>query len=333
MTQALTVTSMRSRLAAEGHSFDFYQAVRLLRLMGYRNIRFRSRVSLGFPASDVYEIRFLEDGRPEVTVNFMGLAGLLGPLPIPLTELILATPGRTRIEGGDVRRKTSAVVDFLDIFNHRLISLMYRVRQTHRPALTSTAPSDGPAAKCLFALIGLGNPALRSRMKVDDPALLFYAGILSARPRSAVGLQRILADYFGVPVKIRQFMGRWRDLDPRQWTIIGGPKKQNFRLGRSVVLGTRVWDEQTHIRIRLGPMPRQKYMALLPGALAHDRLRDLVRFYLDPEMTFSIVLKLEKQGVFSPKFESGELRLGLTSWLAPVDAVRQDQTIRLEEED
>jgi type VI secretion system protein ImpH len=298
--------------------------VRLLEQLGYDQIRFRSRISLGFPASDVYEIRFPEDGPPEVIVNFMGLAGLLGPLPMPFTELVLATQGTLR--------KPSAAVDFLDIFNNRLISLMYRVRQIHRPPLTAKAPSEGPVAQCLMALIGLGHQSLRNRMAVPDSALLFYSGILARRPRSSIGLERMLADYFGVPVKIRQFVGRWRRLDPAQWTIIGGPKRQNIHLGRSAVIGTRVWDEQTHIRITLGPMPRHKYVALLPGGNAHAKLCDMVRFYIDPETTFSIVLKLEKEDVFSPELGSSHLRLGFTSWLSPHDHIAADPVIRIEQD-
>jgi type VI secretion system protein ImpH len=294
-------------------------------------VRFRSRVSLEFPASAVHEIRFLPDLPPEMTVNFMGLAGLLGPLPMPVTEMILACRREPQLdENGAPRREAPAAIDFLDIFNHRLVSLMYRVRQTHRPALSAKAPSEGQVARSLFALIGLGHQTLQGRLAVPDKALLFYSGILAQRPRSAVGLQRILADYFGVPVKIRQFIGRWRKLDARQWTVLGGKHRRNIRLGQGAVAGTRVWDEQTHIRIRLGPLPRHKYFGMLPGGSAHNSLRDMIRFYLDPEISFSLALVLRKEDIFSPELGSEDFRLGFTSWVSPVDSAMRQQTVRIE---
>jgi type VI secretion system protein ImpH len=348
--------AMRERLAEEGHRFDFYQAVRLLEMLekvlrpnatlSLETVRFRSRVSLGFPASDIYEIRFPEDAAPEMIVNFMGLAGLLGPLPMPLTELVLSTPAiRTIDADGEPVHKPPAVVDFLDIFNHRLITLMYRVRQIHRPALTANPPSEGPVAQILFSLIGLGHPSLRGRMVdvrpgvrpegLPDSALLFYSGILARRPRSVVGLQCMLADYFGIQVRIRQFIGRWRKLDPRQWTVLGGKHRRNIRLGQNVVIGTRVWDKQTHIRIKLGPLPRQKYFALLPGGSAHKALRNMIRFYLDPEFSFSLTLVLRKEDVIPSDLGAKELQLGFTSWLSPedtpltVDGIATDPSVTL----
>jgi type VI secretion system protein ImpH len=318
-----TLPSLRDRLGDEGYAFDFYQAVRLLELLLGKTvaaddpIRFRSRVSLAFPPSDVYDIRFDADGKPEVTVNFIGLAGVLGPLPTPLTEQILFAQGRSATP--------TPAVDFLDIFNHRLISLMYLVRQAHRPALTAQAPSEGLAAQCLFALIGLGLPSLRNRLK-SEKGLLYYSGLLAARPRSAVGLERMLSDYFGVSARVRQFVGRWRKLDRRQWTVIGGPRPRNIRLGSNAVIGTRVWDKQSHIRIRLGPMAREKYLAILPGTDTHRTLCEMVRFYIDPETTFSISLRLEKDDAFTDTLGSGKLRLGFTSWLAPLAPEKTDKT-------
>jgi type VI secretion system protein ImpH len=287
--------TMRDRLAAEAFRFDFYQAVRLLEMIESKAIspaagsdpcaepvRFRSRVALEFPASDVHEIRFPEGRRPEMLVNFMSLAGALGPLPLPLTEMILASPRGPLIEDetGMPRREPPPAIDFLDIFNHRLISLMYRVRQTHRPALTSRRPEDGQIAHCLFALIGLGQPGLRGRLAVEDRSLLRYSGILARRPRSASGLRRMLSDYFGVPVHVRHFVGRWQRLDRSQWTVLGGPRGRNARLGVNTIAGTRVWDEQSLIEVGLGPLPREKFLALLPEERLLATLRARLQEFL-----------------------------------------------------
>src|SRR3954453_23918505 len=116
-------SSVQDWLLAEPYRFDFYQAVKILQILqgggeppaatpnpDLELVRFRSRASLSFPASDLQEA---QTGSPtELTVNFLGLAGALGPLPYPDTELLLEQQWR----------KDYAFREFLDVFHHRLIS-------------------------------------------------------------------------------------------------------------------------------------------------------------------------------------------------------------------
>ena len=90
-------------------------------------MRFSSRVGFDFPASEVQEIAApTAQGEPaRLTVNVLGLAGALGPLPAPFSELLLER----------VWAKDPAMRDFLDIFNHRLVSMLHRARKRVRPGL------------------------------------------------------------------------------------------------------------------------------------------------------------------------------------------------------
>src|SRR5262249_26350533 len=91
-------------LFEEGYRFDFFQAVKLLEMINSGRVpigegsepnkeavRISSAIDLEFPASDVVEVaRGRQNDDPaEVTVNFLSLAGALGPLPKPFTELVL----------------------------------------------------------------------------------------------------------------------------------------------------------------------------------------------------------------------------------------------------
>lgn len=88
-----TNRSLINFLYDEGHLFDFYQAVRLIERIrsnsvsvgenddpSKETVRFKSKVTLGFPSSDLEAIRAGRDESqaPEMTVNFMGLAGAFG---------------------------------------------------------------------------------------------------------------------------------------------------------------------------------------------------------------------------------------------------------------
>jgi hypothetical protein len=165
-------------LFEEGHRFSFLQAIRLLEDLYLDEtrtapaegahpereiVRFRHAVRLDFPASDIESVVPPRRGKPaEMTVNVLGLAGVHGPLPPPVSELVVERSLR-----GD-----RAFRDFLDIFNHRLVSLLYRARKKYRPALDPHGPDRGRMATVLQAFLGLGTPKLLGRARAAALRLL-----------------------------------------------------------------------------------------------------------------------------------------------------------------
>src|SRR5690349_3177290 len=124
-------------LFEEPYRFDFFQAVRLFErifpdkkpvggraLPSEEPVRFRSRISLDFPSSEIQEIREPPDelGLPEMVVNFMGVVGVSGALPTHYTELVLDR----------IRHRDTAMWSFLDIFTHRAVSMFFRAWAKYR---------------------------------------------------------------------------------------------------------------------------------------------------------------------------------------------------------
>jgi len=308
-------------LFREGYRFEFYQAVRLLELLyprksgvgetiepGREAVRFRSRLSLEFPAGDIADIEPAANGGPAtVTVNFMGLAGAFGPLPFAYTELALRR----------VSLKDTAMRDFLDLFNHRLVSLMHWIRKLHRVGMDSNTPETSHLARYFFSFAGLGTAGLRNRMEVRDRSLLFYTGQLLHRPRSVVGLVTMLSDYFDVSVHARPMTGRWLRIDPEQTTVVGLNGRNNA-LGRTIVLGNRIWDQPGRFDLRIGPLPLETAITFLPDESAHDRLKTLIRFYAGDEQDFTLTLLVDPASIKGVMLgRESPTRLGWTSWLAP----------------
>jgi type VI secretion system protein ImpH len=336
-------TTLEDWLFAEGHRFDFFQAVRLLEIIHTADsgeetshyaqqngegfvtpgqgsdptkeiVRFKSAVKLDFPSSDIAQVKSQKDEQfkktspapAEMTVNFLGLAGGLGALDIPTTELVLQNASHS----------DAALKDFLDIFNHRLVSLLYRIRKHHRVGLSSVTPGEDQISRYLYSIIGMGTLRLQGRMHVRDRALLYYAGILAQYPRSMSGLKQILADYFQVEVEGQQFVGAWCDLEESQWTVIGASGR-NQRLGSdTVVLGTRVWDQHARFEIQLGPLTLSQFENFLPTEWRFAVLCDLIRFYVKDEFDFNIRLILKAEEI--PMVELRTFpALAWTSWLGP----------------
>jgi len=329
--------SVADGLFEEGHRFAFVQAVRLLEDL-YLNsdrtapgegahperevVRFRHEVRMDFPPTDVEHVRYTAGDPPaEMTVNVLGLAGVLGPLPPPVSELVIER----------AFRKDTAFRDFLDIFNHRLISLLYRARKKFRPALDPHAPDRGGVARLLQAFLGLGTPHLLDRMDMRDRALLPYAGLLLDRHRSTVGLVRLLEDYFEVGVSIIPFRGEWHSIEEDDTTAIG-ESGRNQLLGRGAVLGGHVWDEAAGIEVRLGPLKLYQFRSFLPNGRAFRALAAAIRFYLRDEVTFAVRLTIaaeEVPGLYIGKRE--QAHLGWTTWLGVRRMQHHDSQVRVTE--
>jgi type VI secretion system protein ImpH len=330
-----TSGSVARLLFDEGWRFDFYQAVRLLERMAAEAVpvgegtepereavRFSSRVSFEFPASEVHDVALpAAPGEPaRMTVNVLGLAGALGPLPAPFSEQLLER----------VWAKDPAFRDFLDIFNHRLISMLHRARKRVRAGLSWERPDGGGFARAAFALMGLGTEGTRGRMEVGDRALLQYTGLLARRGRSAVGLEVMLADYFGVGVRCAQFVGRWLTLDADQQTAIGrtGRNQQLSALSSGAVLGGRVWDQAAGFELTVGPLDLGQFLDFLPPGRGFRALVQLVRFTAGEDLEFGVRLTLAAGEIPPCRLGCGP-RLGWSAWLTTRPRATDDSQVRL----
>jgi type VI secretion system protein ImpH len=311
---------MKASIANEGYRFGFFQAIRVLERLYPRRkaigrasrpseevVRIKTRPSLEFPASEIQDVTIGEnnDSQPRMTVNFMGLVGLLGVLPRHYTEFLLERASK----------KDLTLLDFLNIFNHRMISLFYRAWEKYRFHVRYERDGKDDFSQYLCSLIGIGTPGLRDRLLVKDAALLFYSGALAQRPRSAIMLERILHDYFGAPASVEQCVGRWIRLEPENTTRLG---IQNHELGHNSICGDRVWDRQSKFRVRLGPLQIGEFRRLLPGGDAFQELIQIVRFFAGMECDFDIQLILKAGEVPACQLLSRAqegARLGWTSWL------------------
>ena len=335
----LKFAALREMLETEPYCFRFFQAVRLMeRLYPERKpvglfvapstevVQFSSVPTLAFPASEIQDLQTGKDGRPVMSVNFMGLSAATGVLPHAYTEYLLER----------ARAKDRAPIEFFDVFNHRMISLFYRGWQKYRfyIAFERTGANEDVISKRLLDLIGLGTEGLTRRMEIDDQACLFYDGLLSQRRPTAQGLKQLLEDYFDVPVRVEQFTGTWRRLPPQNRTALADAGTFSERLGMGTIVGDEVFDQHGAVTICLGPLSFDRYKEFLPGAQASVELRSWLRLYANREFDFVIRLVLERNEV--PHMKLGEdgveaPRLGLVSWVRnrPLNRDPDEATYRL----
>ena len=317
----VTASVVGAKLHAEPFCFRFFQAVRLLeRLLPDRTpvgklvhpsrevAHFGAHASLAFPASEIQGIDWPDQGPLRMTVNFMGLTGPEGVLPTPYTALV-----RERLRVSD-----STLRDFFDIFNHRIVSLFYQAWRKYRFDVAYEQGERNRFARQLLSLVGLGTDGLQDRQAVPDDALIYYAGLLAQRPRSAQALRQIIADYFDVPVEVEQFSGGWYRLDAETQCSFSEGSTESEQLGFGAVVGDEVWNQQSRVRIVLGPLTIEQYLSFLPDGPCYEALQAWTRFFSNDEFDFEVKLILERRDV--PGCElggsgAGAPRLGWVTWI------------------
>ncbi|WKE64484.1 type VI secretion system baseplate subunit TssG [Gallaecimonas kandeliae] len=311
--------TVAARLYREPHAFEFAQAVMLLERMRpdaiplgrgmdprAEAVRLRGPLAPLFAPSALTRLEQPEqEPLPVLTAELFGLGGPDGPLPYAYQEW-LAQRRRSKDQGPG---------EFLDLFQHRLLSLLYRAQTKYRLAPSFAPAEQSPARPLLRALLGLLPVPLQERQGVPDAALLARTALFANQRRSVAGFQALLHHHLGVQAKVSPFEGAWRLIPTASLTKIG-PLGRNSSLGQGAVVGNRVWDEHAGIRVTLGPLSFGLYLQYLPGGEQHRTLMALAGFYFGPDLDCTLVLLLaEGEAPPAELADQAPPQLGRTSWL------------------
>jgi type VI secretion system protein ImpH len=254
--------------------------------------------------------------KARLTIGFLGLWGPNGPLPTHMTEY-----ARERLRhAGD-----ATLVRFADIFHHRMMLLFHRAWSKNEPTVAMDRPESDAFARYLGALIGLGLPSTRNRDAAHDFSKFYNAGWLSTSCRSPDGLRAIVADHFGVPTTVEEFVGEWLDLpESARFRLADTP--ETGLLGKTCVLGARVWSRTHKFRLTLGPLDALQFEQMLPNSDAIATLAAIVRLYTNDEWDCELSLLVGARAI-QPMRLCGGGRLGWTTRIGPPAGVEAELVI------
>lgn len=291
---AAVALTLSQRLRRDPQAFELLQALLVLEReqpqaepLGSGTSPQAEAVKLRGPLTPMFAISQLEALREEpgepltIDTPIFGLGGPDGPLPYAYQDWLQQR----------ARAKDHAPAAFLDLFQHRLLSLLYKVMRKHRVALGFVTPGASPVQAQLRALTGLLPKALQERQAVPDCAVLACTALFADGRRSLAGFAAIVREQFAVPVELSAYEGAWR-LIPAASRSVMKPGGRNLQLGRSAVAGTRVWDEHAGIRLILGPLPSAQAARFLPDGEAHPALASLAALYFGPDLEVRLVLRV-----------------------------------------
>lgn len=305
------------------YRFEFFQAVTMLRLEigagdeGPRSqaapvgrMRFTATPSLGFPACDITGVVASDDPdgrrRFEIEVPFLGLYGPSSPLPAFVTEHVIARD-----------RDNDSMRDFLDVFNHRAVELLYSIWRKYRHSATYQTGATDPISRYVIALTGLLSlTSAESSLSLES--LLPFAGPLAVAGHSAALLSTLVSHQFdGVPARVEEFVPRRATVDDAQKNRLG---VGNSTLGDDWVLGGSVPDLTGKFRLWIGPVGIERYRAFLPGLPDRRRLSDLIDATVRARLDYEVVLIVRDEEV--PPWRLGQSgALGHDAWLTHGETV------------
>ena len=220
---------------------------------------------------------------------------------MPYTELLIRRN----------QQNDTALQDFMDIFNHRLLSIFHRIRKKNWLGLQNCTPQQSRLSGVLNAFNGLRSVSLAHQQSSFKDTITSNTVHLWRNPRSSTALQALLTHYFQVPVNIKSFKGRWYKIDEDQQTRLG---RRQSRLGYDSTLGSCYWDQTRTVQIQLGPLTKLDFQNFLPNGNAWPELINMIKNYMGVRCDFEISLTIADSKT-EPAMLSNDGYLGWNTWL------------------
>ncbi len=264
-------------------------------------LHFSQVPSLSFPETALDSLQEGANGRLHLLVNFFGLCGVHGPLPLEYTSMVF-------------RRKhhhyDRTMQRFLDIINHPFIRLYYRAYADNTPAICCDRLEDNQH-ELIFKVLLAQADGIAGSLK-QKYAWLSAAQYLINAKRSLSSLYGILADFLHLPVHIEERVTESCAIPRHYYCRLG--EKNNAVLGHNAQIGRSFLSNTRKIRIHFGPLNFQEYLRLLPGTGFFYRSASTVARFLDRPLDFDYVFRLRAETLPRAGL-NGTVALGQSAWL------------------
>lgn len=295
---------MKNVYENDSNHTEFFQLIRLwqkassssikkLSKPSQETVRFKTNPKHCHSPTQLQNIIQLPNNILEITVNHLGLTGYRGTLPTPYNETLLL----------ELHQNQTRFNDFLNIFNHRLISLHYQTWEKSRLDIDDERTriknkNKSPLQEILSSLAG---------SKTSHKYHYFFAGLIRQKPINATNLTTILKHYFELPCYITEYVSAWCSVE--------NPKNIPGKsiLGKSI-LGSHYFALDAKIYITLGPLTYAQYKSLLPNQSKIHDYKKVILSLLGHHPAFDIRLELLADEI--PACQLSCFTLGFDTWLS-----------------
>lgn len=255
--------------------------------------------AMGFADSTLTAME-MRHGRPQLRGYWLGLTGPMGPLPNHLTEFAYFERRHA---------KSRPFGDWLDVLAGRMLQRFYRAWAESQPTAHADRPHDDRFAAWLGALSGAMEGA-RENDAFFPRARTHYAAVF-AGPRSAISLQDGLSHLLGQPVRVQEYIAKWRSFEPEDRTCLG----RNFAtLGSDAVLGSKVYSAADAFRVIVRASDLRTYQSLLPGGERFAVAAEAIEAFKPSHLEWDLCVEIADEDA-PPLRLDARSRLGWSSWM------------------
>jgi len=258
--------------------------------------------ALTFAPREIAEVE-QRQGRLRVQLYGLGMLGPNGALPIHLTEIV-----RERNEAN----RDSTTADFLDLFHHRAFTQFYHAWARSQATAGLDRRDDEVFSRYIGWLAGSETDEIASS-SLPPHARLAASAHQVREARNPDGIEATLSHFFGVPVRLDEYVLHWVAIDPAEYCLLGNPGAPSV-MGQGAMLGEMVPDRQQKFRLTIGPLKLQQYLNFTPNGRDLPTLVEWVRSFVGYEFVWEVELQVIPDSAPTAILGSQE-RLGWSTWL------------------
>ena len=283
--------------------FSLFQLIRRLKAdYPASRIQLRPALHRSILQGEVYQAK-QEGDDWLIDVNLPGLYGSSSPLPSYITELLLEQE----------QQDNSVPRQLLDLFNQRLYELKLEVEAKGHPAIQQIEEGNNQWLDLATRLLGLPNERLAVLPRKDW--LFRHYHLLTHPYPTAEGLTQLVSSWLkNIPVKVEECVLRQVQVDQDSLTALG---MANNCLGKSTLLGNKINDRNSKLRLKIGPLSHEHFSELIRDRKTWRTLRALIGVYLrspyECELAFCLDAPKQLDAVNLGGLQWGHL--GRNAWL------------------
>ena len=202
--------------------------------------------------------------------------------------------------------------EFLDVIHQHLYPMLYQAWAKYRFSHNAIEANDERYWEIIYSILGL--PEEFREFGDLSGQFIKYAGIISQRPKTQLGLNTILSDYMeSINVSIEPCVLRHVPIVEHQRCKLS---ECNNQLGMSSVIGQQVDDRLGKYVINIGPLSAEQFQSLLGNSKHIKFIKTVSELFLVQPLECDIELQLDKSAVKPITLgEPGYSNLGQSTWL------------------
>ncbi len=287
-----------TKIQKKPQNFSFIQIMRIIEQYVGKNLTnissdilsFEGNVKLSSSGRDIHSIS-IKKSRIVLCLNCIGILGIQGSMPFSYTE-----DAAIRAKNGD-----RVLIDFLNIFNHRLAQNLYRIEKKYNPAL-----GDKLSLNILKSLSSVGDI---TKSKFVRRNILSVAALFWSKPHNIYGVIKLMKILFpSLRVKVERFVSAKYKIDEVNQAKLAC-NLQNIFLGKFAKVIT------DGIRLHIECNSYEEYCKLLPKQQYRARILNILHLYLPKMITIHFNIKLVESERIIPFLDKNLLFLGWNVWL------------------